>query len=161
MKEVKYNLKYLFNRKELYVVIIGVLLINIFQILSIILPLMEEGFITELSQTGEYQYILYRHSTLFQLIILIVLPVLCSVIFADSSWMDSSLLIDNALSDRLNYKKLIIFRWIMTFLIVFMIVFIATSLNYITLTSIFESGNRLTSYHTLAYSFRSYPRYFL
>ena len=159
MKEVKYNIKYLLNKKELYFSIIGILLINLIHVLLVIYH--DYDFFYEMGYRAEYLTILYNVDVNINMILILIFPIICSTVFSDISWFESKQKIDYLLCNRLNYKKLIIIRFFLILLIVFFIVFVGFLLNYITLCYIYGSGNALTYFQSPAFFLVNINEYFL
>lgn len=162
MKELKFNIRYLFTRKELYIAFITVLsmnlLCNIFtissgdEILKLVYP--------QLMESAEGQSLLLRGSN-FVLLILIVFSIVCSMIFADTSWQDINENIGVLLHTRLNPKKNIIVRWFLSIIVTTLICFIGYMLGYLSLLPIFGSGYTFYEFRYPAYAMILLPEFFM
>lgn len=157
MKELKFNLKYLFNKKELYFGIIGILLINSIHLFLVI----QSDNYYELMPRGEYQFILYNTTVTLNILVIVATPILCSMILSDSCWLDRKRKIDNVLYMRLDYRKLIFTRWLSSIIIAFILIFLGFMLNYISCIALFGSGNDSTSFQGLAYNMIGVEDFFL
>lgn len=161
MKELKYNLKCLFRKKELHFSIIGILLINLIHIFLVIHYNYNFHVLYETGHRAEYLYILYNISVNLNMIIIIVFPILSSLIFSDINYLENRQKTNNLLHVRLNSKKLIISRFILIIITVFLINFIAFSLNYIVLNFIYGSGNAISYFQSPAFYMISNKHVFL
>lgn len=157
MKELKFNIAYLFNKKEFYFGIIGVLLVNIVHIFLVI----QGNEFYEMMPKGEYQFILYNTTISLSILVIVVFPILCSMILSDSCWLEKHRKTDNLLYMRLNYRKSTYIRWGLSIIITFVIVFIGFMLNYIFLVLLFGSGNVITTVQSMAYNLVGIPEFFL
>lgn len=162
MKELKFNLRYLFTRKELYIAFITVLLMNLLcnvftisnghELTGLLYPQIMEG--------AEGQSLLVRR-TYFILLILIVFSIVCSMIFADTSWQDLNENTGILLHTRLNPKKNIIVRWLLSIVVTTLICFIGYMLGYLSLLPIFGSGYTFYEYRYPAYAMILLPEFFM
>ena len=148
MKELKFNLRYLLKRQELYFAIIAILIICLFQAGMVVF----KAQYIELEPTSEYLFILTNTDINLNPIIILVLPVIGSLILSDSSWLELNRQTDTLLYMRLDYRKNIIIRWILSIAVTFIIVFIGLILNYLTLRFIFGSGNKIVIKQSMAYN---------
>ncbi len=151
MKEFKYNLKCLLKKRELYFSLIGIMLINLIHIFLVIHYNYNFHVLYETGRRAEYLYILYNSSVNLNMIIIIIFPVLASIIFSDISFLESKQKINNLLHTRLNSKKLIISRFILIIITVFLINFLAFLLNYVVLCFIYGSGNAVSHFQSPAF----------
>lgn len=157
MKELKFNLRYIFNKKELYFSFMVLMAISFMQIFMIIQG--REYF--ELGQTSEYLVLLTNSVEDLSPAIVLVMPVITAMIMSDSSWLDRRRKTEIMLYPRLNCKRNIFFRWILSFLVTFLIVFISLMINYIILRLIFGSGNMIALNQSLSYNLTGIPELFL
>lgn len=158
MKELKFNLRFLLRKKELYYAIIVILLINL---LHVIFVVKDSSCLAETCRSGEYQFILNNHFVQFTPMVVLVFPIVCALIFSDTSWCDIKYGTGNLLYTRVNYKKNILVRLVLTFLVSFLIVFIGVILNYATLRFIFGTGNVTTHAQSTGFYLNSLPDRFL
>lgn len=161
MKELKFNLRYLLNRKELYFSIIVIFFINLIHVILCVNESLRLRMFIENSYTSEYQFILYNAQIALNVLIIIVFPTALSLIFADSSWSDKKNKTINLLYTRLNYKKNIIVRLCLAVIVSFIISFVGFLLNYFLLKIIYGSGNNLTHFQSLAFSLTTESSWFL
>lgn len=161
MKELKYNLKYLINRKELYVSIIGILLVNLIHVFLVIHYSYNASVYYENWYKAEYLFILYNINVVLSTVIIIVFPIISSTIFSDTSWLENKRKTNTILYSRLNYKKLVISRFILIIFITFLINFIGFMMNYIALKCIYGSGNAMTYMQGPAFYLTVNQYYFL
>lgn len=161
MKELKFNLRYLLNRKELYFSIIVIFFINLIHVILCVNESLRLGMLIEDSYTSEYQFILYNAQIALNVLIIIVFPTALSLIFADSSWSDKKNKTINLLYTRLNYKKNIIVRFCLSVIVSFIISFVGFLTNYLLLRIIYGSGNNLTHFQSLAFSLENDSSWFL
>ena len=111
MKELKYNIKYLLNRKEFYFAILVTFTINLIQVfLSVHESLRLNQFFEEL-YTGEYQFILYNVNVNLHALIFVVIPIICSMVLSDSNLIENKLKTTNMLITRINYKKIFLLEY--------------------------------------------------
>lgn len=160
MKELKFNINYLFHKREFYFVIFIVFFINLVHVFLSISEVLRTNLIYESISTAEYQSILYNSCDLNSILI-IVFPILFSMIFSDASFMEDKRKTTNMLATRLNLKKNIIVRMFLSMFVTFLICFLGFLFNYIVLIIIFKSGNIVTSFQESAFNMLSYPSFFL
>ena len=154
MKEFKFSIKMISQKKETYIVICSVLLINLYHAILLIKPYLADGIIIEWVRSAEEQFILTNNWTLsIRNIIMVVFPILCTLILGDSSWEEKKNNTENILYPRLSTKKLILVRWILSFIIPFFIVFLGLMLNYVTLYLIFGTGHFMVDFPVSSYNF--------
>lgn len=149
MKEFIYSLKCLISKKEFYFSIIGILIINLIHIFLVIHS--NSNILFEAGYRAEYLYILYNPTVNFNMIIIIVFPILNSIILSDINFIENKQRITNFLYTRLNQKKLIFSRFIIILLVVFFINFCSFMLNYFVLYMIYGSGNALSYFQSPAF----------
>ena len=145
MKELKYNINYLLRKKELYIMIIFLLIIviaNVYMVSSEALFRMDDY--KETIETAEYLQIFsgYSNWILCPMFILGV-PILSSLVFCDISWTERKGKIDNLLSNRLDYKTNTIVRFFLTIFGTFLLVFLTLLLDYLCLVYLFGSGAKI------------------
>ncbi|MDD2644229.1 MAG: hypothetical protein PHC65_06065 [Methanobacteriaceae archaeon] len=161
MKELKFNIKYLINRKELYFVIFLTLCVNLIHVfLCINESLRLNHFIEEL-HSGEYQFILYNGIVTLNTLIILVFPVMFSMVFSDSNFLENKRKTTNILATRINFKKNIIIRMFLSIIVTFIICFFTFLINYIILRIIYGTGNRLTFFQETAFHLKYYDKWFL
>lgn len=158
MKELKFNLRFLLRKKELYYAIIVILLINL---LHVIFVVNDSSCLAETCRSGEYQFILNNHFVQFTPMVVLIFPIVCALIFSDTSWCDIKYGTGNLLYTRVNYKRNILVRFLINFLVSFLIVFIGVILNYVTLRFIFGSGNVVTHVQSTGFYLKTLPDRFL
>lgn len=161
LKELKYNLKYIINKKELYLSIIGILCVNLIHIFLVIHYSYNAHAFYENWYKAEYLTILYNVNVLLNMVIIIAFPIISSTIFSDTSWLENKSKMNTILYTRLNYKKLIVTRLFLILFIVFFINFIGFLMNYIVLNCIYGSGNAMTYMQSPAFNLTSNQSYFL
>lgn len=161
MRELKFNLKYIFYKKEFYIAIIAVLFTNLIHLFLTIKQNINFGNFAETANTAEYQFILNNFEINFLLFLVFIIPIFCSMILSDSSWYEEKNKITNILHNRINYRKNIVIRFILSILISFLIVFISVILNYFILVLLFGSGNSATSFYELPIYILNYNNIFL
>lgn len=161
MKELKYNLRCLFSRKELYLVFIGLLVVNLFHILMVIDYNSNWNLVYENEYRAEYLYILNNFNVSLNSIIVLLFPVLAATTFSDASFVENKNKTDNLLYLRLNRKKLILTRFLLVIVVVFVLCFLSFLLNYLSLAYIYGSGNALTDVQSPAFYLRTTASAFL
>ena len=161
MKEFRFNLKYLFTRKELYISFICILLVNLIHVFLVLRDGFKTGIIYEFAYTAEYKNILYNAMGTYGIVIVLVLPIACSMILGDSTWLDFKRKNESILQTRLNIKKLVVSRWFLSFIVPFVFSFIGFFANYITLVSFMGTGHRYTFVLSMPYALMTHPAYFL
>ncbi len=142
MKELKFNLKYLFHRKEIYFVILIVFLVNIihcFMTVNYCAHFADNHYIENI-RSAESQFILYNIDVSLNAIIIIVLPIVCSLLFADSSFIENKNKTFNILYTRINTNKNSFVRFILSLVIPLVICFLGFMLNYLIMSLIFKNG---------------------
>ena len=161
MKELKYNLKYILNKRELYFALIIIFSISLIHVILCFMESTRLGQFSNQMYTGEYQFILYNINTNFQSILFIVIPIVCSMILSDSSYYEDKLKLTNIFHNRLNYRKNIIVRILFCLILTFLICFICFIFNYVLLRIIFGTGNLVTFYQDVAFHSSYMPDLFL
>ncbi len=151
MKELKYNIKLLLKRKELYFSIICILLVNLIHIFLTIHYNSSTQLLVENQYSAEYLAILYSVDVNLDMLIIIIFPILCATIFSDSSLFEKKEKISTILHCRLNKKKLILTRFLTIIVSVFLISFVGFLMNYISLICIYGSGNAVTYFQSPAF----------
>lgn len=157
MKELKFNLRYILNKKELYFSFVIVMLVSFIQILMVI----QRSEYFELGQTSEYLALLTNSVEDLSPAIIIVIPVVTALIMSDSTWLDRNRKTEIMLYPRLNCKKNVIVRWIFAFIITYLVVFVCLMINYLVLRIIFGSGNIFTLNQSMPYNLIGIPELFL
>ena len=152
MKELKFNLKQMVLKKEFYIAILTVLLINIIQLFLTIQLNLSFNNPVELLRNAEYQIILNNYEVSFFLTYLFIVPIIVSLVFSTSNWDENDKKITNILYTRTDYKKNILIRLFLSILISFLITFVCTLLNYLAIRFIFISGSNFTSYQELPFN---------
>ncbi len=161
MKELKYNVQLLFKKKEFYISILIILFINLFHAFLCIRNSISLDVALEQTRTGEYQFILYNALIQLTSLIIIVLPIVSAMVFADSSWIENKTKITNMIFFRLNYRKNIFIRFIMNILITMVILFLGFMFNYLVLRIVYGTGNRLSFWSDLGFKLEYNPAWFL
>lgn len=157
MKELKYNLRFLFNKKELYYCIIGVLFINALHVFMVI----DHYQANAVLKAAEYQFILYNSEMTVTTLLILAVPILTSLVLADTSWDDKHIGYNHYLYMRFNMKKNIWIRLVLSIVMTFMICFLGFMLNYLTLCFIFGSGNVIIHFQSLPYHLVKETQFFL
>ncbi len=155
MKELKFNLKLLVYRKELYFAIFIIFLVNIIQCFMAIQYSSGLNLFVENGYSAEYQTILYNNTVSLNSIIIIVFPIVCSMIFSDSSWCENNDRIFHVLYPRLNHRKNSIIRYGLSFLVPFVICFLGFMMNYGIMRLVFQSGTLGTFFNDVGFYIRS------
>ncbi len=161
MKELKYNINYLINRKELYFALLITFATSLIHIFLCIKESLRLNQFYEELYTGEYQFILYNVNVNLQTLILIIVPIICSMILSDSNILENKFKTTNILITRINYKKNILIRVLSCIIITFIICFLSFAFNYIVLRIIFGTGNSITLTQGVAFNLYSLPGFFL
>ncbi|MEG0021586.1 MAG: hypothetical protein RSB77_06625 [Bacilli bacterium] len=161
MKELKYNIKYLFNKKELYLAIIIVFIINLVHVFLCVNESLRLNQFYEEFCTGEYQFILYNINVSLQTLLIIIIPIVCNMILSDSDVLENRNKITNLLITRIDFKKNIIVRFVLCFLVTTFICFFGFLFNYIILRFIYGTGNNVTLTQGVAFSLNSMNGFFL
>lgn len=161
MKELIFNIKYLFCKREFYIATFIILFLNLVHVFLCINESIRANYLFEELYSAEYQFVLYNNFINFDKLVIIVFPVIFSMIFSDSSWMDNNCKITNMLFFRLNYNKNIIIRAILSVFLTFFISFFGFLFNYIVLRIIYGTGNSLTYWQSTAFSLFCDTEWFL
>ena len=161
MKELKFNINYLFHKKEFYVAIIIAFFLNLIHVILCVVESMRTGIFYEAMPSSEYQFILYNPIVTLSSLIIIVFPIMFSMIYSDSNFLENKGKTVYMLALRINNKKNICSRVFLSAIITFIICFISFSFNYILLRIIYGSGNRITYYQEVAFHLTSQPTWFL
>lgn len=104
MKELKFNLRYLANRREVYFAFIAILAVCFIHATMVIY----EAKYFEFKQTGEYLFILSNSIVSLTPVILLVFPVIGTLILSDSSWLDNNRKTITLLYMRLIIRKILL-----------------------------------------------------
>lgn len=144
MKELKFNLKILLYRKELYFAIFIVFLVNLIQCFMAIQYSSGLNLFVENGYSAEYQTILYNGMVSLNSIVIIVFPIVCSMIFSDSSWCENNDKTFHVLYPRINHRRNSMIRYVLSFLVPFVICFLGFMMNYGIMRLIFQSGTLST-----------------
>ena len=158
MKELKFNLRYIFQRKELYIFIIGVFLVNL---LHIWLTIDDYRHATYVLKTSEYQFMLYSVSVDLMGVIIIGFPILCTLPLADSTWLEEKGGTTSLLLPRLSIKKNNWIRFMLSIVVIFLVCFAGFMIQYAALYFMFGSGNIISHWGSMAYSLIQVPDFFL
>lgn len=151
MKEFIYSLKCLILKKEFYFSVIGILLINLIHVFLVIHYNYNSNILFETGYRAEYLNILYNPSVNFNMIIIIVFPIICSMILSDINFIEKKQKINIFLYARLNQKKLMFSRFIIIIITIFLINFLSFLLNYISFYFIYGSGNAISYFQSPAF----------
>lgn len=161
MKELKFNLKYIVHKKEIYFSIFILFLINLIHVLLCIIQSSGFNVYKQNYYTAEYQFILYNPFVSLSVLLIIMIPVLCSMIISDSNYLESKRRTFNMLELRINHKKNIITRLFLSFIITFTLCFLSFLFNYISLIIIYGSGNNITYFQEAPFNLLVYKSWFL
>lgn len=144
MKELKFNIQYIFRKKEFYLMILFLILIVTANVIfSSNEFLSHSRDFKETAPTALSLVLFSKEGTRTLLpICLLSFPILSSLIFSDLSWTERKEKSDYLLFNRLSYKKNIWVRFLLTIIGTFLLIFIALTLDYICLSLIFGNGNR-------------------
>lgn len=157
MKELKYNIKFLLNKQELYYCIFGVFLINAVHVFMVINHYAPDTIL----KSAEYQFVLYNSEITITTLLILAIPILTSLVLADVSWNDEHIGYNNFLKTRMDIKKNIWIRMFLSIMITFIICFIGFMLNYLTLYFVCGSGNLIIHFQSLPYHLVSESEFFL
>lgn len=157
MKELKFNLRYVLNKKELYFSFILVLMLGLIQVLMII----QRTEYYEFNQTSENLILAANVVENLAPVVVLVLPVVSALILSDSTWLDENRKTHVLLYPRLNYKRNIIIRWVLSIVVVFIVVYIGLMINYLVLNLIFGSGNMIAINQSFPYNISADMELFL
>lgn len=161
MKELKFNIKYLFNRNEFYYALLIVFSVNLIHIFLCIINSMRLNHFIEESYSGEYQFILYNSIVTLHALLIVVFPIVFSMIFSDSNFLENKRKTINMLVVRINLKKNIFIRILSSFILTFLICFFSFLFNYIVLRIIYGTGNTLTFFQGTAFHLDYQTKWFL
>lgn len=161
MKELKFNIKYLLKRKELYFSIFIILLINLIHVILCVNESLRLGTLMEQSHTAEYQFILYNSQIALNVLVIIVFPIALSLVFSDTSWLDNKNKTINLLYTRLNCRKNIFVRFCLSIVVAFIVSLLGFLFNYLLLRIIYGSGNNVTHFQSLPFYLESNSSWFL
>lgn len=141
MKELKFNIQYMLRKKEFFIALLITVLINLIHALLVTHNMVMHNTVVENSYSAEYLSILYNPLIAFNVIIVLIFPIVCSMIFSDSDWLEETMKTSNMLYTRINHRKNKIIRLILTFSVTVIITFTSFMINYLVLRIIFPSGN--------------------
>lgn len=161
MKELKFNIKYLLNRKEFYFALLIAFAISLIHVFLCVQESLRLNQFYEELHTGEYQFILYNVNVNLQGLILVVVPIICSMVLSDSNLIENKLKTTNMLITRINFKKNILIRVLSCILVTSIICFLSFSFNYIVLRIIFGTGNSVVLTQGVAFHLPYLPGFFL
>lgn len=151
MKELNYNIRCILNRKELYLAIFLIFLVNIIHVFLVVQTCGGQKIFIENSYSAEYQSIVYNGLVNLDVLVVIIFPILCTLIFSDSNWLDKNLKRDIFLFNRLNYRKSCFIKLFIIFIISFLICFAGFVFNYLLLSIIFENGTTLSYFQSTGF----------
>lgn len=147
MKELKFNLKYLLYKKEFYFVILLIFLINILHgFMTVKYWSTFENYYIENMYSAETQFILYNPSITLNSVIIVILPLACSMLFSDVSFIERKNKTFNILYTRINTNKNNFVRFILSLVVPFVICFVGFMLNYLMMSLIFKNGLLMSIY---------------
>lgn len=142
MKELKFNIQYMFQRKEFY---LAIFISFAIQLIHVILNIQfYQSYYLEEIVSGEYQFILYNINISFNAIIVVIFPILFAMIFSDMNVLEDKRKTTNLLCMRLSKKKNILVRLFLSFMVTFGLSLIGFLYNYVLLRIIFGTGNLLS-----------------
>ena len=161
MKELKFNINYLFHRREFYFAILIAFFVNLIHVLLCVNQSIRMELFYENMHSGEYQFILYNPIVTLNVLLIIVFPIIFSMIFSDSNFLENKRKTVYMLAMRMNNKKNILSRILLSIIITFFICFFSFLFNYILLILIYGSGNTITYYQETAFHLTSQSSWFL
>ena len=161
MKELKFNINYLFHKREFYFAIFIAIFVNLIHVILCVNESIRIGAFYEKMHSGEYQFILYNPIVTLNALLIIVFPIVFSMIFADSNFLENKRKTANMLTMRINNKKNIFSRILLSIIVTFLICFFSFLFNYILLLLIYGSGNTITYYQETAFHLTLQPTWFL
>lgn len=162
MKELKLNIKLLSKRKEFYFAILAIFMVNIIQVFLAIQRESNLGYFIENSYSSDYQFILYNGIVIFEAIIIIGFTTICSMILADSTWLEYDRKTINLLFQRIDIKKNNLIRYILSFFVSFLICCLAFLLNHMIHKQVFSNDMTYSYFQSLPFYENFYPNnYFL
>lgn len=151
MKELKFNIQYLLKKKEFYLAMLIAFFINLIHVFLCVSESVRLNYTIEGSYSGEYQFILYNAFVTLNVLIIVIFPIAFSMIFSDSNWLENKRKTSNMLFTRLNFKKNILIRALLSIVVTFFISFFSFLFNYIVLRIIYGTGNALTFWQSTAF----------
>lgn len=137
MKELKFNIKYLFNRKELYFAFLIIMWINLIYIFTQFMPGLKGELYPALEECSLAHNITTNLLSLMYILVYLTFPLVCNMVLGDSSWRDIHENTGNILYPRLNMKKVIVTRWLLSILVPFLMNFFVLTLSYFVLNGVF------------------------
>lgn len=161
VKELKYNIKCLITKKELYFAIFVILIINLIHVVLCVNESMRLNHFYEQFHTAEYQFILYNINVSFQTLMIIIFPIVCSMILSDVNVSENKSRLTNILFERIDYKKNILIRTVLCTVITTCICFIGFLFNYLVLRIIYGSGNNITLTQGVGFELMKIDGFFL
>lgn len=161
MKELKFNINYLFHKREFYFTILIAFLVNLIHVILCVVESINTGVFYEMMQSSEYQFILYNPIIALTSLTIIIFPIMLSMIFSDSNFLENKRKTVYMLASRINNKSNILSRLLLSIITTFFICFLGFSFNYILLRIIYGSGNIITYYQETAFHLTSQPSWFL
>lgn len=151
MKIIKYNLLLLEKQKLIYAVISALILFSLTNVLMVFANIYGQVEFIEQSKSADYLFALAYPFMRIQPITILGLPLLFSLLFADSTWSELKQGNSVFLYTRMDYIKNILIRYILNIIIVFLISCFGFLLNYISFSLIFGHGNAMTNFYDLAF----------
>lgn len=161
MKELKFNLKLLFKRKELYITFLIILILSFIHFTLSVLSILNNNSFIELIPNAEYRTIISTRGIDFITILVVVIPIILSTIFSDTNYLDNKRKTTNILYPRINIKKNIISRCLICLIIPTIICFVCFMYNYFSLRIVLGSGNQITIFQETAFNLVHNSSYFL
>lgn len=157
MKELKFNLKYLLNRKELYLAFIIVMWIHLVYLFTQFQPGLNGMLYPSLEERAILHTIFMNNGSLMYILFYLIIPLACNMIFADTSWKDLYENTGNTLYPRIDMKRSIKIRWMLSLVVTFIIVFLGFMLSYMVLISVFKDGYVAIGHGSPAFNIDIYP----
>lgn len=158
MREFRFCIKFIFNRYEFYVALFVSLFIGGFHAVytvqaNQVLP--DAGF------SGDYLFILFNIFQNVYSFLILILPIALGLILSDSNWQEKYRGTETMLAVRLNRKKLIISRFIMSIIMSFVVAISGLLLNYLILRGCYGGGYRMTYNQEMPFAIRGVSRLYL
>lgn len=153
MKEINFNLHYLYHKTEFWIALAVILGVNA---LSAALSIFTYDYELMSTMSADYQFILNNVFVNMISFVILIIPVAVGLVFADSGWLERQRKTENMLYTRLDLRKNCVLRYFMTMIVSFFMTMAGFLLNYLILYFIYGSGNRLTYAQDLPFAMLGY-----
>ena len=154
MKEFRFNWQYLLKKNEFWAAVFIVLAINVFAA-GVSIFTYDSNF--AMTMTADYQFVLNNVYVNMLAAVILIIPVALGLVFSDADWLEEKRRTDILLYARIDHRKNILVRFVMSVGVSFLIAMAGFALNYLILFLVYGSGNRMWYAQDLPYNMIGYP----